>query len=192
MDRDAKGMHVHLLNISWQQEPVGSIPDDMRCLRQWLGLPSGFAEADRVWARVWPQIRAAWALTDGRWFNAGIVKSWERQQTYKQNGSKTKAKSKQHYEDAEEDLNIKKTISRESPPEDSDLNIQAIAKAHPKFAKPLETERAIVEQLDRLGDEMGINSALRYLLDKTQKYRDAWGKWPKDKQKFSPESPRWF
>lgn len=103
MDWDARGMHVHLLNIAWQQQPPGSIPDDIRVVRQWLGLPSGFADADRVWARVWPQIKTAWALKDGRWFNFGLVRSWDRQQIYKQNGSKNNSKSranlKQHYED---------------------------------------------------------------------------------------------
>lgn len=192
MDWDARGMHVHLLNLSWQQEPSGSIPDDVCLLRRWLGLPSGFADADRVWVRVWPQIKAAWALKDGRWFNAGMVRAKERQQTYKQNGSKKKAKHEQHYEDVEEDLNNKTNGVKENPPEDSDLTIQKIAKSHPKFAKPLETERAIVEQLDRLGDEMGVRNALNYLLEQTKKYRESWEKWPKDKQDFSPESPRWF
>jgi hypothetical protein len=89
-------------------------------------------------------------------------------------------------------LSSKKQNPQESPPDNSDLTIQAIANAHPKLAKPFETERAIAEQLDRLGDQMGVNSALRYLLDKTQKYREEWEKWPKEKQEFSPESPRWF
>lgn len=185
-------MHFHLLNLSWQQQPVGSIPDDMGIVRRWLGLPSGFADADRVWARVWPQIKASWALMDGRWFNAGMVRAWERQQTYKQNASKKRAKHEQHYEHVEEALNNKKIVSRESPPADSDVSIQAIANAHPKLAKPFETERAIVEQLDRLGDEMGVRNALSYLLTQTKKYRESFEKWPEDSKKHSPESPRWF
>jgi hypothetical protein len=86
----------------------------------------------------------------------------------------------------------KKTFPKESPPEDSDATIQGIALLHPKFAKPFETERAIVEQLDRLGDEMGVRNALNYLLEQTKKYREAWDKWPEDSKRHSPESPRWF
>src|ERR1051326_3893541 len=112
MDWDAVGMHVWLLNMSWQQEPKGSIPDDVGVIRRWLRLPSGFADADRVWARVWPQINAAWALKDGRWFNAGMVRAAKRQQIYKQNGSKNRAKCrgkpKQLAEDEEIDLKEKK------------------------------------------------------------------------------------
>lgn len=188
-------MHVHLLNLSWQQEPVGSIPDDIGTLRRWLGLPSGSADADRVWARVWPQIMPAWALKDGRRFNAGMVATRERQQIYKQNGSKKKAKQEARREQSladEELLNNKKSVLRENPPEDSDVTIQTIANTHPKFAKPFETERAIVEQLDRLGDEMGVRNALNYLLTQTKKYRESYEKWPKEDQKHSPESPRWF
>jgi len=111
MDWDARGMHHWLLNLSWQQEPVGSIPDDICLVRRWLGLPSGSADADRVWARVWPQIKAAWALKDGRWFNAGMVRAWERQQTYKQNGSKNGGKRKLSLED--EEIRIIKAESKE-------------------------------------------------------------------------------
>lgn len=94
-----------------------------------------------------------------------------------------------------EDVNVtkpKKPVSKENPPEDSDVTIQTIASTHPKFAKPFETERAIVEQLDRLGDEMGVRNALNYLLNQTKKYREHWGKWPEEDRKHSPESPRWF
>lgn len=94
-----------------------------------------------------------------------------------------------------EDVNVtkpKKPDLKESPPEDSDVTIQKIASTHPKFAKPFETERAIVEQLDRLGDEMGVRNALDYLLTQTKKYRESYEKWPKEDQKHSPESPRWF
>src|SRR5262249_37418983 len=94
MEWDAVGMHVWLLNLSWQQEPVGSIPNDMGLLRRWLRLPSGFADADRVWARVWPQIREAWYLEGDRWFNAGMVRAWKRQQTYKQNGKQNVSKNR--------------------------------------------------------------------------------------------------
>lgn len=204
MEWDARGMHVHLLNLSWQQQPAGTIPDDAALIRRWLGSPP-----DDIWRRVSPQVFAAWPIADretqlvypdtpdmekhwGRRVNAGMVRAWDRQQTYKQNGSKPKAKRELHLEDAVEDLNTKKPVTKESPPADSDLTIQKIAALHPKFAKPFETERAIVEQLDRLGDEMGVRNALDYLLTQTKKYRESYEKWTKEDQKHSPESPRWF
>lgn len=120
MDWDARGMHVHLLNIAWQQQPPGSIPDDIRIVRQWLGLPSGFADADRVWGRVWPQIKTAWALKDGRWFNFGLVRSWDRQQIYKQNGSKSNSKSRANPEQHYEDEDVVSSSSQKEPEVDGE------------------------------------------------------------------------
>lgn len=97
------------------------------------------------------------------------------------------------YVNEDENVSRKKTSKqRENPPFDSDVTIQKIAQLHPKFAKPFETERAIVEQLDRLGDELGVRNALDYLLSQTKKYREHWEKWPDEDKKHSPESPRWY
>ncbi len=98
MDWDAKGMHYTLLWISWQQEPPGTLPNDMAAIRRWIGSPS-----DDVWRRVSSQILAAWPIQGDRRVNAGMFRAWERQQTYKQNGSKKGAKSKLSLEDEEED-----------------------------------------------------------------------------------------
>lgn len=81
---DARGMHFWLLNISWQQEPRGSLPDDMATIRRWLGSPP-----DDVWDRVQPQIFAAWKLRDGRWFNSGMAETAERQKVYSESRSKS-------------------------------------------------------------------------------------------------------
>ena len=63
MDWDAYGMHNWLLDLSWQQEPRGTIPNDIALIRRWLRSPS-----DETWRRVYPQIRTAWVacgeLTD--------------------------------------------------------------------------------------------------------------------------------
>jgi hypothetical protein len=55
MDWDARGMHMHLICISWQQDQPGTIPNDEALIRRWLKDPS-----QKVWKRVWPQIQPAW------------------------------------------------------------------------------------------------------------------------------------
>lgn len=88
MDWDATGMHFHLLMMSIQEEPPGSIPNDVGQIRRWLRLPSGQSDSDRVWARVQPQIFAAWTLKNGRWFNSGMVDTFQRKQRYIKGTSK--------------------------------------------------------------------------------------------------------
>jgi hypothetical protein len=91
MDWDARAMHFHLLMLSIQEDPQGSIPDDTDAIRRWLGSPSGSVENDQTWRRVRPQIFAAWLLRDGRWFNDGMVRECERQDRYRkryENGTK--------------------------------------------------------------------------------------------------------
>jgi hypothetical protein len=91
MDWDAKAMHFHLLLMSIQEEPPGSLPDDMDAIRRWLCLPSGSVDADQTWRRVRPQIFAAWSIRETRWFNAGMVATLERAENYRsryENGTK--------------------------------------------------------------------------------------------------------
>lgn len=92
MEWDARGMHHWLLNISWQQEPPGSLPNDMSQIRRWLGSPS-----DDVWRRVRPQIFAAWTLQGDRWFNKGMIKTAQRQRKCRANA---RAKPEQVAQDA--------------------------------------------------------------------------------------------
>jgi hypothetical protein len=77
MDWDAKAMHFHLLMMSIQEEPPGSIPDDMALIRRWLGSPS-----EDIWRRVRPQVLSAWTLRTDRWFNTGMVKTFERKERF--------------------------------------------------------------------------------------------------------------
>lgn len=77
MEWDAYGMHFHLLNLSVQEEPPGSLPNDMVLIRRWLRNPS-----DDVWRRVQPQVFSAWTLRGDRWFNAGMVETCERRSNY--------------------------------------------------------------------------------------------------------------
>lgn len=87
MDWDAYGMHNWLLDISWQQDPRGTIPDDTAVLRRWLRNPS-----DETWRRVWPQINTAWPILEGgRRGNAGMMRCAEKQENYR-NGNRGKEK----------------------------------------------------------------------------------------------------
>jgi hypothetical protein len=87
MDWDAYGMHNWLLDISWQQDPRGTIPDDTAVLRRWLRNPS-----DETWRRVWPQINTAWPILEGgRRGNAGMIRCAEKQANYS-SGNKGKEK----------------------------------------------------------------------------------------------------
>jgi hypothetical protein len=181
MEWDARGMHVHLLNLSWQQEPVGSIPDDIGTLRRWLGLPSGSADADRVWARVWPQIMPAWALKDGRRFNAGMIKTWERQQTYKQNGSKPKAKGKQSLEDEDSNSNTKtKTVRKEWTGDDLAHHLLREAGIVALDDLPQIVSQAIELKQKNSGWEMEkvfLHMLERATAAKSAKYRGKWRDW---------------
>lgn len=83
MDWDARGMHLHLMCVCWQQEPQCSLPDDMVSIRKWLGNPN-----DKDWARVRPQIFAAWELRDGRWWQRGMERALQKQKNYAASNSK--------------------------------------------------------------------------------------------------------
>ncbi len=84
MDWDAYGMHNWLLDISWQQNPRGTIPDDTDALRRWLRHPD-----EETWRRVWPQLKASWPILDGsqRRFNAGMMRCAEKQENYSRGNS---------------------------------------------------------------------------------------------------------
>lgn len=56
MDWDAKGMHLHLMAIAWQQERTGYLINDDNLLRKLLGNP----DLEDWNARLKPQIFAAW------------------------------------------------------------------------------------------------------------------------------------
>jgi hypothetical protein len=118
MDWDARGMHHWLLNISWQQEPKGSIPDDMALIRRWLGSPT-----EDIWRRVRPQIFSAWTLRDGRWFNDGMVRTAERQKVFSE--SRTKSLRKRYEKPTKAQKTEEEVItstSKEEKQKDDDLN----------------------------------------------------------------------
>jgi len=83
MDWDVRGMHVHLLMLSIQEEPPGTIPADDAAIRRWLSLPSGSVESDRTWRRVKSQLFPAWQPEGDRLVNSGMRASCERQVRYR-------------------------------------------------------------------------------------------------------------
>jgi hypothetical protein len=115
MDWDAKAMHFHLLMMSIQEEPPGSIPDDMALIRRWLGSPS-----EEIWRRVRPQVLSAWTLRTDRWFNTGMVGTFERKERFNkryENGTKTGRESPENQDNSnrELDLDSKKSESKAKP-----------------------------------------------------------------------------
>lgn len=75
MDWDARGMHVHLQCIAWQQDPPCSLPNDDTALRKWCGNP-------KRWRKVKDQILSAWKLIGGRWVQEGLLREYEKQRQY--------------------------------------------------------------------------------------------------------------
>lgn len=105
MDWDANGMHFWLINLSVQEDPAGTIPNDMALIRRWLRLSPGIAGqcqrtndpacrcSDCIWRRVQPQIFNAWSLQNGRWYQKGVQEAVERQRAFSE-GRSLAAKSR--------------------------------------------------------------------------------------------------
>lgn len=76
MSWDARGMHVHLLCIAWQQIPPCSLPDDDRLLQSWVGYP-------KEWPRLKEEIFRAWRLQDGRWWSDYLLRQRAKQEDFR-------------------------------------------------------------------------------------------------------------
>jgi hypothetical protein len=97
-------MHFHLLMMSIQEEPPGSIPDDMALIRRWLGSPS-----EDIWRRVRPQVLSAWTLRTDRWFNLGMVQTFERKERFAkryENGTRLVRENPQKQENSNRSLEL--------------------------------------------------------------------------------------
>jgi uncharacterized protein YdaU (DUF1376 family) len=158
MDWDATGMHHHLLMVSIQEEPPGSIPNDMATIRRWLRNPP-----DSVWRRVHPQIFAAWSLRDGRWFNSGMVETMERQNRYKERyegGTKTTANFKKRKDKNNEDQS---NLFKEEISENLRVQVEEIGHLHPKnkhmksLAIPLAQQEAIAAAIKHDGFDIVLS-----------------------------------
>ncbi len=94
MDWDARAMHFHLLMLSIQENPPGTIPADDAAIRRWLNLPLNSVESDQIWRRVKPQVLAAWQPEGDRLGNTGMLAAVERQTKYRnryENGTRNTA-----------------------------------------------------------------------------------------------------
>ena len=71
----ARGLHHHLLMVSWKGFDLdddaipASLPDDMELLAAICQHPDG-------WDDLWRQIARAWKLYEGRWWNLGLCRSY--------------------------------------------------------------------------------------------------------------------
>jgi uncharacterized protein YdaU (DUF1376 family) len=75
MDWAARGMHVHLMCIAWQQDPPCTLPDDDSVIRKWCGNP-------KQWSKLRLQILRSWKRVGGRWVQEGLLREFEKQQNY--------------------------------------------------------------------------------------------------------------
>jgi len=191
MDWDARGMHFHLLMISIQEEPSGSLPNDMDAIRRWLSLPSGSVDADRIWRRVKPQIFAAWSLQDDRWFNSGMVETMERQQRYKERydvSTKTVSNTKKKKSKINE---FQSSLFQENPSADGlEVLVEEIGHLHPanahmkSVALPLPQQEAISDAINRDGAE-AVHSGTKNLADKVSQ-------WPAGDLRYVPNPIKFY
>jgi len=82
MDWDARGMHMHFMCISWQQNPPGTLPDDDSKLRRWA---HNHAEWDRLKSQIFSPDphQSSWKLIDGMWVQEALIKEFIRQAEYR-------------------------------------------------------------------------------------------------------------
>ena len=199
MDWDALGMHAWLLNLAPQEKPPGSIPNDMAVIRRWLRSPS-----DDVWRRVQPQIFAAWYLEDNRWFNKGMVETFERKAKYAvrpQNQIST-TPVPQAIHKREIDIETKESIdlgSKEKPSLNESENFDGaewfrrIIREHPRAERGHEAQVAVMEAVLWVVGE-GIRkdriSAAEYVLKRTKLYKESTRTWP-DKRMITGAA-KWY
>jgi uncharacterized protein YdaU (DUF1376 family) len=75
MDWTARGMHLHLMCIAWQQPQPCTLPDDDAILRKWC-------EEPQDWERLKAQIFRAWKLRNGRWVQDGLRREYQKQREF--------------------------------------------------------------------------------------------------------------
>ena len=75
MDWDTRAVHLHLMCLSWQQAEPGTLPNDERLLRKWVGDPP-----PAIWAkRIFPQLLRAWKVDGALLRQEGLIRENERQ-----------------------------------------------------------------------------------------------------------------
>jgi hypothetical protein len=192
MDWDARGMHFHLLMISIQEEPPGSLPDDMNAIRRWLTLPSGSVDADQTWRRVKPQILAAWSLQNSRWYNSGMVETMERQERYRDRYEEsTKRKSKSRKREIVVDNKNQSTLFEEAPIiKNLAPLIEEVGRLHPANAHlrtrdlPEVQQQLIAEAINRDGYD-AVFAGTRNLAERVLQ-------WPPSDMRFIPNPVKFY
>lgn len=180
MDWDVRGMHVHLLMLSIQEEPPGTIPADDAAIRRWLSLPLGSVESDQTWRRVKSQLLAAWQPEGDRLVNSGMRSSCERQARYRERyetGTK-KPPNNNEVEERSKDVDFEVGSKEESPPQNSDELVEKIARTHPRNWRekgdlgmiPNSQADAIIRAIQKDGIDL--------VLAGTRNYAEAVNKWP--------------
>lgn len=197
MDWDANGMHFWLINLSLQEDPAGTIPNDLPLIRRWLHNPS-----DEIWRRVQPQIFSAWSLADGRWHQKGAVEAAQRQVAY--SGAR-KAAAEQRWKGAahamhmqyEKGTETQKTKTKEEVVVDLEFigpSFEEIYEEYPRKLSKGSALRAIQKAQQRLvkgehGVEMSPADANSLLLHCVKE----WAKSPAGQQGgYTPYPATWF
>lgn len=119
MDWDVRGMHMHLLMLSIQEEPPGTIPADDAAIRRWLSLPLGSVDSDQTWRRVKSQLLAAWQPEGERLVNRGMLETCQRRERYAgryENGTKTVRKNTENHCNRSIDLVLDTSIKENPKP----------------------------------------------------------------------------
>ncbi len=85
MDWDARGMHLQLMCIAWQQDEPCTLPDDDEIIKKWLGNP-------KRWNELKKQIFRAWKLKNGRWIQEGLLREYNKQRDFSESRRKNALK----------------------------------------------------------------------------------------------------
>lgn len=77
MDWDVRGMHIHLMAISWQQNPQGTLPNDEEILKKFLSYPKDWDK------RVKKQLLRAWEEKGERLVQKALLKEAKKQKEFR-------------------------------------------------------------------------------------------------------------
>lgn len=190
MDWDARGMHVHLLMLSIQEEPPGTIPADDAAIRRWLSLPLGSVDSDQTWRRVKSQLLAAWQPEGDRLVNHGMQTACVRQRKYRDRyeiGTKNAPDLKA--DEVKQELVVDFDVG--SKPPNSDEVVDRIVKAHPYNWRAKGAIQVSQAQSVAVMDAIKRDSVEK-VEQGTNAYAEAVGRWPPEERKFVMNPVKFF
>jgi uncharacterized protein YdaU (DUF1376 family) len=76
MDWAERGMYVHFLCLSWQQDQPGTLPDNDSMLSRWVGV------TEKQWPRLKARIFGGWRKEGGVLIHEGLRQVYSKQQAY--------------------------------------------------------------------------------------------------------------